>query len=151
MLIKKIIDANLPLDTRMLVCMICNSYDNFKHDMEEPLFKDHTATELTDKLLKLDLLSEQNQPLRNIITKELDDNEDLNEDIQGLLFSMIAKMKKRKVVMLGEHVYPREEATDFLIHFHSSGTGAKHYSLRIRKRSTVDQVIEQLQAKRTVG
>ena len=119
--------------------------------MEEPLFKDHTATELTDKLLKLDLLSEQNQPLRNIITKELDDNEDLNEDIQGLLFSMIAKMKKRKVVMLGEHVYPREEATDFLIHFHSSGTGAKHYSLRIRKRSTVDQVIEQLQAKRTVG
>ena len=119
--------------------------------MEEPLFKDHTATELTDKLLKLDLRSEQNQPLRNMITKELDDNEDLDEDIQGLLFSMIAKMKKRKVVMLGDHVYPSQEPGDFLIHFHSSGTGVKHYSLEIGKRSTVAQVIEQLQEKRTVG
>ena len=107
MVCKSLIDKKLAIQTKLLVCLVTNDFDNFDGQMEkvksravthfgkvQKLFTNDTDEEILNSLNGLSLESEPNKDLVQMMTQE--EGLDVEEEIASHVFFTYSKTQKKQ-------------------------------------------------------
>lgn len=76
MLTTKLKQANFSIQTKLLICVIANTYDGFLGRLETDFFSMHTDNEILENVLSLSFDSEHNKELVEMVADGEDDIDD---------------------------------------------------------------------------
>ena len=102
-------EAILTTQTKLLTCLICNSFDNYQHGFEKCFFKDCDEKDLKLTCFDIDLKSPGNIKLKSLIATN-----DQDDDVQSKIFLMVKSMKS--VVMTA----PEKSLSLMLVNHHQT-------------------------------
>jgi len=77
----------LTVPTKLLICLILNSFDNFQHDFGKFFFKNCDEKDLKMNCFDVDLETPENKKLKSLITTN-----DQDDDVMSMIFLMVKKM-----------------------------------------------------------
>jgi len=88
-------EAELDLQTKLLICLVSNTFDNFDGYMEQYLFRRYDSTEVLLKMADLNLKDEQSKKLIKLISDE--DIDSIEEEIEFKVFRLAKSLKQKNI------------------------------------------------------
>jgi len=130
----------LSLETKLLICLISNTFDNFDGFFEEPLLSGYSDESVLVSLLQLDLKNDQNKRLKKLLTTE--DSAEMDDQIETQMYALAKKLRKNEIshkpMQLEEPPTPIKRDIKFY-------QNDKHqFSEQVDMSQSVDQLIRQV-------